>query len=209
LRRDLCRLSGLLVFTVLLAACDPGEPGGADSGAATDDTGGASPDALPEGPWTVVRILDDRTPNEDSTPGADIDSITLEDSSGNTRAVGCTTAVLDPSPVPFPATDAADNDPAGGTLDTADGDPVAGTGYVSLGGATLWCDTGVPIHKGNHIILFEIHRTSGRASAQNDAFSVDLCQTMSGPCLPAPLANDIVVTGPADDYVDITIYPDI
>lgn len=211
MRSEHRRLASLSALALLLLGCDPGEPSPPDTTASSRDTVVAEVTGTPRPgvPWTVIRIIDDPSPNEDPTAGADIDFIALDDASGSTLALGCVTVALTPSPVPFPATDPADNDPASGTLGTVDGDATAGTGYVSLGGATLWCDTGVELDKGDHIVIFEVHTTSGRASAKNDSFSVDLCQTMQGPCLTDPLANDILVTGSADDFVDITIYPDL
>jgi len=210
LRHDSSRLPLSAILAVLLSACDPGEPAPPDAGAAPPDVRGEVSGPPVSGvPWTVIRVIDDRSPIEDLTPGADLDLISLDDSSGNTLALGCVAAALRPSPVPFPAADPSHNDPARGTLGAIDGDETAGTGFVSLGGATLWCDTGVEIRANHHVVLFEVHRTSGRAATKNDSFSVDLCQTMDGPCLTAPLVEDIVITGPADDYVDITVYADV
>jgi hypothetical protein len=156
-------------------------------------------------PWTVVRILDPSAPKQDTTPGADIDKIVVEDANGTTLAEGCPAgAKLDPSPVPHPAQDPADNLPQSGTLGVLDGDATTGVGYVSLGGAALYCDTGKALRKGHAILIWEVHKTAAR-SGQSDAFSVDLCQTMKGPCLQNRLATDVELNGDQNDHANIVV----
>lgn len=131
---------------------------------------------------------------------ADIDRIVVEDANGTTVAQGCPGGVkLEPSPVPYPAQDPSDNAPEASLLSTLDGDATAGVGYLSLGGAALYCDTGK-----HHILVWEVHKTNTRPG-QNDSFSVDLCQTMQGPCLPARLVTDAMITGDQNDYLTVKV----
>jgi len=145
----------------------------------------------------TTRATATRTPGATSTPSRS------PPRSGVYRAAGCPGGAaleVPPGPITTATNHHSQCESPTASFDTNDG--TTDNGYVSLGGSKLWCDVGVALRKHDHILIWEIHSVGG---LHNDHFGVDICQTLSGPCLPSHLNRDTVISGDESDHADIDI----